>query len=86
MPIIENEWNSIYIGGNKGRKFEVRFCPHNAKAPWGLHCRRSNGYYFMTLRELLSFAAGRSYIEYHLIDKYQSEIAAALARKWDEEG
>ena len=65
MPIIENEWNSIYIGGNKGRKFEIRYCPHNVRAPWGIHSRRSNGYYFTTLREVLSFAAGRSFIEYH---------------------
>lgn len=84
MPIIYNQWNSIYVGGNKGRKFEVRFCPTSIKAPWSIHSRRSNGYYFITLREALSFAAGRGYIEYHLIDQYQNEIARLLDRKWDE--
>ena len=84
MPIIENEWNSIYVGGSKGRKFEVRFCPRNVKAPWGIHTARDNGRYFVTLRELLSFAAGRNLIEFHMIDRYQDEIAAALDRKWGE--
>ena len=85
MPIIENEWNSIYVGGSKGRKFEIRFCPHDVKAPWSIHSKRSNGFYAVTLREILCFAAGRNYIESHMIDKYQSEVAAALARKWYEE-
>lgn len=84
MPIITDQWNSIYVGGNKGRKFEVRFCPRNVNAPWGIHTKRDNGRYFCTLRELLSFAAGRGFIEYHLIDKYLNEIAEALDRKWDE--
>lgn len=85
MPIIFDQWNSIYIGGNKGRKFEIRFCPHDTKAPWSIHSRRSNGYYFTTLRETLAFAAGRGFIEQHLIDKYQIEIMNTLAHKWEEE-
>ena len=85
MPIIHDQWNSIYIGGRKGRKFEIRFCPKSKDAPWSIHSRRSNGYYFVTLREVLCFAAGRGFIEVHLIDKYVDEVSAALSRKWDEE-
>lgn len=84
MAIIQNQWNSIYVGGRKGRKFEIRFCPRNVNSPWSIHGRRSNGYYFVTLRETLSFAAGRGYIEPHMIDQYQIEIMAALDRKWNE--
>lgn len=84
MPIVYNQINTIYVGGRKGRKFDVSFCPRDRKAPWSIHARRSNGYYFFTLREALSFAAGRGYIEPHLIDEYQKEIAQALDRKWDE--
>ena len=83
MAIIQNQWNSIYVGG-KGHKFEIRFCPRNVNAPWSIHGRRGNGYYFVTLRETLAFAAGRSYIEPHMIDQYQIEIMAALDRKWNE--
>ena len=84
MGIVTDQLNVIYVGGRGGRKFEVSFRPRDVKAPWGIHNRRSNGYYFTTLRELLCFAAGRSYIEYHLIDEYQSEIMRTLDRKWDE--
>lgn len=84
MAIVVDRWNSVYIGGQKGRKFEVRFCPQCVNAPWSIHSRRSNGYYFATLREVLCFAAGRGYIEPHLIGQYQSEIGTALDRKWDE--
>ena len=84
MPIVYDQWNSIYIGGRKGRKFEIRFCPQCVKAPWSIHSRRSNGYYFTTLREVLAFAAGRGFIEQHLIDEYQKEVARALDRKLNE--
>lgn len=84
MAIIQNQWNSIYVGGRKGRKFEIRFCPDCVKAPWSIHSRRTNGYYFTTLRETLAFAAGRGYIEQHLISEYQSVVAAALDQKFDE--
>ncbi len=84
MPIIFDQWNSIYVGGKKGRPFEIHFCPHNVEAPWSIHAKRGNGYYFITLRELLSFAAGRAWIEYHMIERYQQEVMQALDRKWDE--
>lgn len=84
--IILDQQNTLFIGGQKGKKFEVSFCPRNANAPWGIHSKRSNGRYFTTLRELLCFAAGRSFIEFHLIDQYQKEIGDALNRKWDEPG
>ena len=80
MPIIYDQWNGVYIGGRKGRKFEIRFCPHDVKAPWSIHSRRSNGYYFKTLRETLAFAAGRNDIEPHLIGKDQAEVMAAIER------
>ena len=81
MPIIYDKFNTLYIGGRKGRKFEVSFCPRDEKAPWGLHSRRQNGYYFPELRELLAFAAGRGYIDFHMIGSYQVEIMAALERE-----
>ena len=84
MPIIADRWNSIYIGGTRDRKFEIRFCPRNVNAPWSIHTPRSNGFYSMTLREVLAFAAGRGYIAPHLITQYQLEIMAALDRQWSE--
>ena len=27
MPVILDTFNTLYVGGNKGRKFEIRFCP-----------------------------------------------------------
>lgn len=84
MSIFCDAFNVIYVGGRKGKPFEVRFCPRDVKVPWSIKSRRTNGYYFMTLREALAFAAGRGYIEQHQIDKYQDEIMSTLARKWDE--
>ena len=81
LSIICDQFNTIYCGGRKGRQFEIRFCPRNVKAPWSIHGKRTNGYYFTTLREALSFAAGRGYIEPHMIDNYQHEIMAALDSK-----
>lgn len=84
MAIIADQWNSVYVGGTRNRKFEIRFCPKSVKAPWSIHGKRTNGYYFTTITETLAFAAGRGYIEPTLISKYRDEIAAALGRKWDE--
>lgn len=83
MPIIFDQWNSIYIGGNKGRKFEIRFCPHDTKAPWSVQTH-GHGKYFETLREALAFVAGRGWIDAHEIKAYQVEIMNTLSRKWDE--
>lgn len=85
MPIIYDQLNVVYAGGRKGRPFEIRFCPRAVEKPWSIKTRKTNGYYFQTLRETLAFAAGRGYIEQQQIDKYQIEIMDALARKWDEE-
>ena len=84
MPIVVDQFNSLFVGGNKGRKFEIRFCPKAKEAPWSVQSR-GNGHYFQTLREVLSFAAGRGWIDTHMIRAYQIQIMDALARKWDEE-
>lgn len=83
MGIIAEEYNSICVLGNKGKKFEVRYCPQALEAPWSIQSR-GQGYYFLTLREVLAFASGRSWIGNYEIKRYQDEIMAALDRKWNE--
>ena len=83
MPIIVDQFNTLYIGGSRGHKFEVRFCPKNVTAPWCVSSR-GQGHYFIALREALAFAAGRGWIGSHEIKTYQAEIMAALDSKWDE--
>ena len=83
MPIEINAFNTLYVGGNKGRKFEVRFCPGDKLAPWSV-VSRGQGKYFESLREALAFCAGRSWIGVHEIKAYQTEIMRTLDRKWDE--
>ena len=83
MGIVIDQFNTLYIGGSKGKKFEIRFCPKCVEAPWSVQSR-GNGHYFMTLRETLAFVAGRGWIGSHEIMKYANEIAANLDRKWDE--
>jgi hypothetical protein len=83
MPIIVDQFNTLYIGGSRGHKFEVRFCPKNVTAPWCVSSR-GQGHYFTTLGETLAFAAGRGWISSHEIRAYQNEISAALDSKWDE--
>ena len=83
MPIIIDKFNSLFIGGSRGHKFEVRFCPGHVPAPWCVSSR-GQGHYFVTLREALAFAAGRGWIATHEITAYQDEIMRTLDRKWDE--
>lgn len=83
MPIIMDQFNSLYIGGRKGRKFEIRFCPSDKAVPWSVQSR-GQGHYFETLREALSFVAGRGWIDTPMIKEYQMEIMHTLDRKWDE--
>lgn len=84
MPVILDTFNTLYVGGIKGRKFEIRFCPTATEAPWSVQSR-GNGHYFQTLREALAFVAGRGWIDTHMIKAYQLQIMDALARKWDED-
>ena len=84
MPIIIDRFNTLFVGGSRGHKFEIRFSPDKryTNAPWSVQSR-GQGHYFTTLREALAFCAGRGWIETHMIDPYQAEIMAALDREWD---
>lgn len=85
MAIIYDKWNSVFIQNDNKRGFEIRYCPHDVKAPWSIHGKRTNGYYFVTLREVLAFAAGRGYIEPHMLDAYQRKVMLAFDEKLNEE-
>ncbi len=84
MPIIFDRWNSIYVGGRKGRKFEIRYCPKSEVKPWSIHSGRCNGLYTQDLINCLYYAAGKNWIETHLIESYQNEIMRALDLKFRE--
>lgn len=84
MPIVYDRWNTIYVGGRKGRKFEIGFSPQSKEKPWRIHSGRCNGVYAQNLLNLLFFAAGKNWIETHLIDSYQTEVMRALDQAFDE--
>ncbi len=86
MGIEIDSFNTLYVGGNKGRRFEIRFTPdpRGTLAPWCVYSR-CTGHYFQTLREALAFVAGRGWIEVAMIGEYQKRIMDTLAQKWEEE-
>ena len=83
MPIIVDQFNTLYVGGRKGKKFEIRYCPADRFAPWVVQSR-GQGHYFETLREALAFVAGRGWIEAHMIKAYQIQIMNTLDLKLSE--
>ena len=83
MPIVKERRNTLFVGGSRGRRFEVWFCPGHVLYPWGVRYR-GGSHIFTTLREALCYAAGRGLLQTTEIDCYQKEIMLALDRKWDE--
>ena len=83
MPIVQDQFNALYVGGRKGKRYTVFYCPHDVKYPWSVQCRGA-GHYYTTLTELLAYMAGRGWIDESSIKHYRDEIAQALDRKWDE--
>lgn len=83
MPIVQDQFNALYIGGRKGKRYTIYWCPRDVNVPWSVQCRGC-GHYFENLRELLAFMAGRGWIEESSIKHYQIEIMAALDQKLNE--
>lgn len=83
MPVVVDQFNALFVGGRKGKQYTIYFRPHDVEYPWSVQCRGA-GHYYTTLTELLAYMAGRGWIDESSIRHYQNEIAAALARKWDE--
>ncbi len=83
MPIIQNQFNALYVGGRKGKRYTIFYCPRDVEYPWSVQCRGA-GHYYTTLTELLAYMAGRGWIEESSIKHYREDIANALASKWDE--
>ena len=86
MPIVHDRWNTVYVGGKKGKKFEIGFCPKCVEKAWRIYSGRSNGVYAQNLLNLLFFAAGKNWIETHMIERYQQEIMLALDQAYDDPG
>lgn len=83
MPIVYDAFNSLYVGGRKGKRFTINYCPKDINCPWSVQYRGA-GHYFESLRELLAYCAGRGWIDVHSIKQYQVEIMGILDRKRNE--